>query len=1650
DSSLLIFKTKDILTYNWTIEFNGTAVGNFLVNITFTLDNHTAATFQIRYVISQAHTTIISEIEQTTHLWNDSYDFALVVNNSDANITIDYPLKVELLNQTNDKYWFRFAAIALPIDTHDINISFSHDYFENSSILVAFTIIKRPTSLEARDALNNSLLTNETATYYRQFSTGYADNFSIRISYYDANTGSVLNVTTDPIIEKDSSLLIFKTKNILTYNWTIEFNGTAVGNFLVNITFTLDNYTAATFQIHYVIMQAHTTIISEIEQTTHLWNDSYDFVLVVNNSDYNENITLFSSANITIDYPLKVELLNQTNDKYWFRFAPTALPIDTHDINISFSHDYFENSSILVTFTIIKRPTNIIGTDKINGTILINGTSTYYRGYSPIHNDNISLWLRYYDFFSNQTLNVTAVEIQINETIDYSYSKDSSSLNWTFVFNGSAIGRFAINFTFNLNNYEITMFSVIYVIQQANTKIQIRSLEPIPSLTDVKSGNDYEFWLVWQSEYNEYLNASEGVITNTSNIIMIQTNIITGNHTFIFTTSGIGTFTFKLSFVIQNYTQLDFIIRFNVYNGTLFIDEFLSDPKSNQTINNLQFGEIYYFNVFLKDNETSEPINCSVYTLPPNTAFLGINTIGNHSFRYDCIQAGHFSNLKITFYLENYHSLDYLISFEVSPGKLTVNTSLSTLNNGSTIDTLQYGDVYDFVIFLTDNRTGLPVNVSSFGGLPTNITFSGIYTPGNHSFSYNAFAIGSFSFLEIAISLTNYLNCSYIISFVVTHREFFLNESLSTHNNGSTIDTLQYGDVYDFVIFLTDNRTGLPINVSSFVGLPTNITFSGIITTGNHTFSYDASAVGAFFSLVIVFNRPNYDKCMYLFNFIVDKRRLSVDNALSSLANNTTPVQMIIGNDFNFTVFLRDNKTGNPKNVSSSYVEAPDNISLIELSSTGNHLFKYTANQTGTSPSLTITFSLPNYYICTYVISFDVQNRIIIINGPLSNPDSGHLVDWLKYNETFYFNVFLMDSETEEPVNVSIKSLPSSVDFIGIEDCGNHSFRYIASQVGNYYLQICFNRSNCNDVAYIIYLTVSPRTTTISSETVVLGDTEPFYFTNSHIIRINWEDTLFNTGIVDKDPEYSGDWIDFIYFANYFANGSHIFIINGSKLGFYQLTIRLSIYGYYEANITVMFNITYIPTFQPVISYQSELVIGESLTITSNQWLTLDNENVPICQLEIYNGTVPIIMPSVFDEFPFNLTIATEDLRQGLYNYTIMFTTSYGFQNHTLNIQLEIIGREITITIEVIPEELIQGSDFTVIARLEYESLTIDIVGYGAGVVALESLENVNVSFEIDILYENGSTEVLHNVNRTNSAGVAKFIVDGKYTIRAVGIQQITVISAATTLGRAGSKTTSDDFSMAHQFTKQGDQGLETMIALALICITTIIVLFSFFQGTRKIRNKFKHKSLLSLEEPDTDHPKKTKIDRTIQVGVPSSSTDETHAPTSNLESLPIIDHSQSTDTEAREDISTWITFFPPAVSNCEKEIKFLFTLVLERKSPYYGKTSLPYLIKYSPNHLSKEKTKLLFNILPTHTSYFTKKRTLIAITEEGKSISESIIKDRISFFCQIDNEQHPATESAYRCKKCSRMLCKRCYKNEKSVDIPKCPYCQGTLSLIQ
>ena len=53
-----------------------------------------------------------------------------------------------------------------------------------------------------------------------------------------------------------------------------------------------------------------------------------------------------------------------------------------------------------------------------------------------------------------------------------------------------------------------------------------------------------------------------------------------------------------------------------------------------------------------------------------------------------------------------------------------------------------------------------------------------------------------------------------------------------------------------------------------------------------------------------------------------------------------------------------------------------------------------------------------------------------------------------------------------------------------------------------------------------------------------------------------------------------------------------------------------------------------------------------------------------------------------------------------------------------------------------------------------------------------------------------------------------------------------------------------------------------------------------------------------------------------------------------------------------------------------------------------------------------------------------------------------------VAFFCQVDNQTHPATDVAFQCSQCGRFICEMCFLDLVQIGHPSCPMCDGPMSL--
>ncbi|MHA2096853.1 MAG: hypothetical protein ACW98F_19730, partial [Candidatus Hodarchaeales archaeon] len=319
--------------------------------------------------------------------WRENTTLVIKYNDSSTNgipgasITVDGDSTSAFWEPADQVYYFKFNSTKYGGEgTYtDLTITATHTNYLNQQWLFNLTITKGITDISA---LGDSVpLTNDSTVIVKSFANSSADQITLNLQYFHILSGVNLD-TSEPVIESPFPYVSPPSEE-LNLSWTIRLNPDKSGSYLVNISYSLPNFTNAKFIVHLTIENAKTVIETPyVNGTNVLYENVYDFTLTYNNTDYNEKITFVGNDTILISAPQQVSWLGRTGDDYNFRFASTPLGVNSYSILFTFQHEYYDDASILILINVIPGPTTISGND-INGTVLVNNSETYTRYFSP-------------------------------------------------------------------------------------------------------------------------------------------------------------------------------------------------------------------------------------------------------------------------------------------------------------------------------------------------------------------------------------------------------------------------------------------------------------------------------------------------------------------------------------------------------------------------------------------------------------------------------------------------------------------------------------------------------------------------------------------------------------------------------------------------------------------------------------------------------------------------------------------------------------------------------------------------------------------------------------------------------------------------------------------------------------------------------------------------------------------------------------------------------------------------------------------------------------------------------------------------------------------------------------------------------------------
>ncbi|MHA2155309.1 MAG: hypothetical protein ACXABU_08215, partial [Candidatus Hodarchaeales archaeon] len=1576
-NSDVIMDSTDPVTGNHTFKFIPTTIGPMNVTLTLQIDNYNAAIFHIN-VTSVESTSLSVNETNIVIIWRENVTLQIWYNNSantpipSATIIVDGDFShPAFFNSSSGAYYYQFNSTRYNgIGSYlNLNISAHRTYYQTQTLYFDLTI--NPADSFIDDTSVNPVdypleVTNGSTFYFWViWFSEYGDPLN------DSNGVGISNLD-----------VVLDSTNPAIGNHTFKFVPTTIGPINVTLTFQVDNYDAATFNINVTSIESTSLTVNETNIVL-TWRGNTTLEIWYNNS---ANIPILGATIIVQGDTSHTAVFNSSSGTYNYKLNSTHYSgVGTYlNLNVTASRTYHQNQTFYFDLTIIPADTSIneASVNPVDYPLEVTNGSAFY------------FWVIWFSEYGDPLNDSNGVGISdLNVVLDYT---DPVSGNHTFKFVPTTIGPINVTLTFQINNYNsiifhinitsiestsftanetslvlawrenttlqiwyndsvnvpvpgatiivegdtshpaifnsstsayyyklnstqyggvgsylnlnITAFRTYYqnqtlffdlAINAADSSIDDASVNPVEYPLEITNGSIFYFWVIWFSEYGDPLNDSDGVEISSTDVVLDSTNPATGNHTFKFVPTTIGPINVSLTFEINNYNAAIFNINVTsiestslTVNGTVLVLNW----RENTTL------QIWY------NNSVSNPIPSAIIIVDGDISHPAVfnSSSGAYYYQLNTTQysgVGNYLNLDITASRVYFQNQTFFFDLIINPADSSIeNTSLKLYPE---INDIPSDEIFEFwLIWQSEFKDSLNAsNGVLINGTLNNhpdMYFSDTNANiGNHSFTFFYSGTSTLTY-NLTFSIENYKNLEFQIRFNIYNRTMMIDNGLSNPENGQTFDFLQSGEIYYFNVFINDSSTKQPLNTTLQI-LPENVIFIGYTAEGNHSFLYNASVIGIFSELVIV-------------------------------------------------------------------------------------------------------FTLQNYNSLNYNISFTVSPREIILDSSRSTSQS---IDYLQYGDIFYLQIYFNDSRTGVHLNISIFELPSNFYFENFSITKGHLFLYQALEIGDFLFKINFTKQNYNIYTHTLVFNI----TKANSELIPSTTSVTTYYSNDSEFSLVWQSipnpnissspilSISNTSDIIIQPT-SPEWINNINLLN-IENGSYLFSVVSNRVGSITITIHFYSDNYTPIFIDILINIIPMPTFEPQISFPSELIIGEALVISSNQWVSIYNESVRVDDFQLFNDTLPIDFTLVNStEYSFAISIDTEDLRQGFHNLTLKIST-YGYENHSLNVFMELIGREIEISIEIYPKTLVQGSDFTVTATLTYASLQKNLGGFGSELL-LVPLEGVSVNFLVQIKYSNGSTRPLEYENTTNEFGEAKFTVAGIYTLSAEGIDSIVVTSGVTASGKESTQSTHSNFFDTHRFDKKVTENPDDLIFLGILIFILSIGILSPI-GYYRIRKRKKgqeiiketgEKNLLEPASQDTPEvtpdlipPLKEIADTKVQTQAEIKAETEKRKKLIKKTEEKII----KSDKLQTKPVS-WITEFPPTVSECEKEIRFLFNLILNRKGQWHGKTTYNYLVKQKTVDISATNLRKVYMILPQQTSYFTKEKTSLIITEEGKRIALIIL----------------------------------------------------------
>ncbi|MHA2276715.1 MAG: hypothetical protein ACXAC2_13150, partial [Candidatus Kariarchaeaceae archaeon] len=474
------FGTNDL--YNWDINqsihnvlLTNKANGTYQTYVFWENTTNNQVGFYTRNITVLIHTTLLVEapdevfentwLNMTIHYNATHIDTG--VNNGNVTGLFGWNDTLETFNQPvafglyNLSIWIDGADHS-PGDRTNITVYAEIPWYQNHSEIWNITVVSN-TILSVIDVPANLIL-EYGQTYLLQVNYLYSGSFLPEANMTVDGDNENYTEETDHY----SYLLDTRSYNSSDSYFNLEIRLNRSGYLTQKLTFNL-TVTAGPTILH----KAYTPAIPSIYYT-----ESYSFTVFYNNTVDNEGIT---NANYSTSHSSAIKFWKDNSSGYYFfNLSSSSLSLGSYDINITLNHSIYQKNFILLTFNIVKMPTQLLDSYSISSNqIMAEETITV----------TIDEFLTYK---SDSIGTIDRASILLNDSsVDLSLVSFSSNAPFSIVLDTTGIqyGKYNMTSILSIYGHESQAISFNVSIDGYETEISVE-IEPG---TNIRQGEDIIF-----------------------------------------------------------------------------------------------------------------------------------------------------------------------------------------------------------------------------------------------------------------------------------------------------------------------------------------------------------------------------------------------------------------------------------------------------------------------------------------------------------------------------------------------------------------------------------------------------------------------------------------------------------------------------------------------------------------------------------------------------------------------------------------------------------------------------------------------------------------------------------------------------------------------------------------------------------------------------------------------------------------------------------------------------------------------------------------------------------------------------------------------------------------------------------------------------